>query len=130
MVADYDLLRQNIFKWNQLKAIHEKEVYYPEKPQFPFFEARNLALKTMSDPNGSLPSVPDITLPFEEEVRGYLAPKPALDIKPPPIRSPYRLTLNRLVKFGETPGCKGCRSIGTERVVPHSAECKERFAKL
>ena len=47
-----------------------------------------------------------------------------------PVKQTYKLSLNRLIKYGETPGCKGCQSLGTPNIKPHSAECKARFSKI
>ena len=43
----------------------------------------------------------------------------------PKSRSVY-ITVERILKFKETPGCKGC--FGTSRL--HTDECRRRFASL
>ena len=43
----------------------------------------------------------------------------------PKSRSVY-ITLDRIIKFKETPGCKGC----TNKTRYHTLECRARFQKL
>ena len=130
MIADYELLRSGSYKWNQLRTIHEREVYFPEKAIFPFAEAREAALKDMSNADSKLPKVTDLILPFQDEIDANLPTASHGPPELPPIAPKYKLSLNRLVKYGETPGCKGCRSLGTPNLKPHSPECKERFSKI
>lgn len=38
------------------------------------------------------------------------------------------VTLERVIKYGQTPGCRGC--VRVAEGVPHSDECHERFRVL
>ena len=72
-----------------------------------------------------------VTLPFAEEAgealkdQGGDIPLPEADVFPK-----YRLTLKRLIELGETPGCPGCKSVGTSKQRRHTLECKTRFKDL
>jgi len=40
----------------------------------------------------------------------------------------FKITLNRLMRYGATPGCKSCETVDTIR--PHSEACRARFKDL
>ena len=42
----------------------------------------------------------------------------------------FRITLNRLVSHGVTPGCEGCTTLASDKPKLHTDECKRRFAGL
>ena len=102
--------------------VPEAELYVEEGPPvFPLANARALALAHGGDPEKV--ALPDIALqevPFPPD-RGIAAPSTP-GVKG---RSVY-ITVERILRFKETPGCKAC--LGKTRT--HTSECKFRFAQL
>ena len=130
LIADYETIRTGKYRWRSVKSLHEKEVYFPEKLCFPFAEARNAALREMKPISALLPDAGDLVLPFADEAGEDLPKELSTAPKPAKITSNYRLSLTRLVKYGETPGCPGCKAIGTSNTKSHNEECKKRFSEI
>ena len=128
LVADYEVLRKGIFQWGRVKAIHEREVHVPGELCFPFAEARAKALKDLS-PSGALPSLSCMDLPFDDETGNGKSELEA-DFFPEKITPKFRITLNRLIAHGVTPGCIGCANLATDNPKPHTDVCKERFQTI
>ena len=103
--------------------VPEAELYVePGEPIFPVANAREKALKGGRD-DGEKFVIPEIALqevPFPPE-GGIAAPST------PGARSRrVYITVERILKFKETPGCKGC--LGKTRI--HTQDCIDRFTKL
>ena len=102
--------------------VPEAELYVEEGPPvFPLANARALALAHGGDPEKV--DLPDIALqevPFPPD--GGIAAPSTPGVKG---RSVY-ITVERILRFKETPGCKAC--LGKTRT--HTSECKFRFAQL
>ena len=97
--------------------VHSSELVMPETFTFPLFEAQVSKLMLFK-PGTELKSIETReALPFEGN-----APKPL--VRP---RRTY-ITLERAMRLGKTPGCKGCAKIAEG--IPHSDECHERFNRL
>ena len=45
-----------------------------------------------------------------------------------PIR--FKITLDRIIRYGETPGCPGCAPHPYDQYIAHNAECRARFSRL
>ena len=106
----------------------EMEIYVEEGPPiFPLAAARKSHLEggslgvTDDLMRLSLPEYSTRELPFPPEGIEAVPPTPL----EPKDRSVY-ITLDRLVKFGDTPGCKACE----HRTRYHTKACRERFAQL
>jgi len=113
LIADYEIMRQGVYRWNQIKHIHEKEVHVPDEPVFPFAEARKQAIESMKTPASLLMSLSELPLPYSEE-NGDEVPS---ELKSPAITLPdkipkFRINTQRLIKFGPTLGCDGCLFCG------------------
>ena len=81
---------------------------------FPLYEAQVAKLQLFSE-RSELPQLgTKEALPFEGDA-------------PPPVDRKRRtyVTLERAIKYGKTPGCKGCERIA--KGIPHSETCHERF---
>ena len=84
---------------------------------FPLFEAQVERL-ALFRPESRLPKLePKEVLPFEEG-----APEPKVR------RRRTYVTLERVLRFGKTLGCRGCEHIAEG--VKHTDACHERFQKL
>ena len=108
--------------------VPEAEIYTEEGP--PIFPMASTKLRHLH--GGSLGILDDIAkldmpdypmreVPFGEEGEGAAPPTPV----GPKSRSVY-ITLDRVIKFSETPGCKACE----RKTRYHTAECRKRFARL
>ena len=94
----------------------------PGLPCFPVAFARDKALKEGKESEASeFPEIELKELPFPPE-GGLAAPSTPSG---PKARGVY-ITADRIIKFKETPGCKGC--IGTS--TKHTQECRDRFSRL
>ena len=102
--------------------VPEAELYIESgDPVFPVANARDKALKGGLD--GEKFEIPEIALqevPFPPE-GGIAAPS-----TPGAKSRRVYITVDRILKFKETPGCKGC--LGKTRI--HTAECIKRFTEL
>ena len=94
----------------------------PGPPCFPIAFAKNQALKEGKDSDkAEFPEIDLKELPFPPE-GGIASPSTPSG---PKSRGVY-ITADRIIKFKETPGCKGC--IGTS--TKHTSDCRDRFARL
>ena len=104
--------------------VPEPELFVEEgNPTFPIAEAKRKALMGGGSEEDPLElKVCDLKeVPFPV---GGGEPSPSTP-SGPKSRSVY-ITVERILKFKETPGCKGC--LGTSRL--HTDECRRRFASL
>ena len=121
-VMDYQEFRT---KSNALVVdVPEPELFIEEgNPIFPIAEAKRKALmggKSEDDPlELKVYDLKEVPFPVDG---GEPAPSTPSG---PKSRSVY-ITVERILKFKETPGCKGC--FGTSRL--HTDECRRRFASL
>ena len=81
---------------------------------FPLYEAQVAKLQLFSEKSELPPLGTREALPFEGEA-------------PPPIVRKRRTSLTLAIKYGKTPGCKGCER--TAEGIPDSEACHERFRK-
>ncbi|CAE7231161.1 unnamed protein product [Symbiodinium sp. CCMP2592] len=120
------VLDYNDFRGKRNTSVHdvpEPELYIEDGPPiFPVANATRKALvdgSTLSAASGALPEIPLREIPFALESIGPPAPRT------PGVRTVY-ITADRIVKFGETPGCLACRGKATK----HTDTCRARFAEL
>ena len=106
--------------------VPEPELFIKEGP--PVFPVANASHKSLVDGSTlesaarrALPDYPLREVPFPHDA-GKAAPPTLGDVK---SRSVY-IMVERIIKFGETPGCKACLGKGSK----HTDACRERFAKL
>ena len=111
------------FRTNGNVTVHdlpEPELFVEEgDPVFPIAAAADRALRTG---DGEVPEYAIRDVPFIPE--GIPAPSTPLGFK---SRSVY-ITIERIIKFKETPGCKACTGHASSR--HHTDECRKRFAEL
>ena len=125
-VLDYQDFR--IRGLSQSIDVPEPELYVEDGPPvFPVAHARDQALLEGKPArfDDEVPSLPEIDLkevPFPPEGEGIAAP-PTPSAKKP--RGVY-ITVERMIRFKETPGCKGCSGDSTV----HTPACRARFTKL
>ena len=125
-VLDYQDFR--IRGLSQSIDVPEPELYVEDGPPvFPIAHARDQALLEGKPARSEdeVPSLPEIDLkevPFPPEGEGIAAP-PTPSAKK--ARGVY-ITVERIIRFKETPGCKGCSGNSTV----HTPACRERFTKL
>ena len=120
-VLDYQEYRT---KKNALAVnIPQEELYVePGPPCFPIAFACDKPLKESRDSNLSeYPEIDLKELPFPPE-GGVASPSTPSG---PKRRGGY-ITLKRIIRFKETPGCKGCAGTSSK----HTQECRDRFVKL
>ena len=106
--------------------VPEPELFIEEGP--PVFPVGNATHKSLVDGSTlesaarrALPDYPLREVPFPPE--GDAAPPPTpRDGRP---RAVY-ITVERIIKFGETPGCKACLGKNSK----HTDACRKRFAEL
>ena len=111
------------FRTNGNVTVHdvpEPELFVEEgDPVFPIAAAADQALRTG---DGEVPEYAIRDVPFIPE--GIPAPSTPSGFK---SRSMY-ITIERIIKFKETPGCKACTGHASSR--HHTDECRKRFAEL
>ena len=102
--------------------VPEPELFIPDgDPYFPIGFSKHQALVRGDDPDDiKLPEIALKDVPFPPD-GGIASPS----TPGPKSRSVY-ITLDRIIKFKETPGCKGC----TNKTRYHTPECRARFQKL
>ena len=102
--------------------VPEPELFIPDgEPYLPIGFSKRKALVRGDDPDDiKLPEIAlkDVPFPLDGGIASPSTPGP----KP---RSVY-ITLDRIRKCKETPGCKGC----TNKTRYHTPECRARFKKL
>ena len=112
LILDYESLRLKSKGFGRPLQIHASEIVVPDEFIFPLFRAEQSKLE------GGSGELPKIALPFDEG-----AP-------PTPGRSRRTyVTLERVIRFGKTLGCKGCDHIA-EGNAKHLHACHERFRAL
>ena len=111
------------FRTNGNVTVHdvpEPELFVEEgDPVFPIAAAADRALRTG---DGEVPEYAIRDVPFIPE--GIPAPSTPSGFK---SRGVY-ITIERIIKFKETPGCKACTGHASSR--HHTDECRKRFAEL
>ena len=120
-VLDYQEYRT---KKNALAVdVPQEELFVePGPPCFPIAFARDKALREGRDSSVSeFPEIDLKELPFPPE-GGVASPSTPSG---PKGRGVY-ITLERIIRFKETPGCKGCAGTSSK----HTQECRDRFARL
>ena len=122
-VLDYQEFRNK--RNSNIIDVPEPELYIEDGP--PVFPVANATHKSLVDGSvlegaaarGALPDIPLRDFPFPPE-----------DLGLPPLRDPKArgvyITVERVIKFGETPGCKACRGGAPK----HTDACRARFAEL
>ena len=102
--------------------VPEPELYFPDgEAYFPVGFSKHQALVRGDNPDDvKLPEIALQNVPFPPD--GGLASPSTPGPKP---RSVY-ITLDRIIKFKETPGCTGCKN----KTRYHTPECRKRFQKL
>ena len=115
-VLDYESLRTNSKGCGRPIQVYQSELVDPNDGNwvFPLYEAQVAKLQLFSE-KSELPLLgTKDALPFEGEA-------------PPPVVRKRRtyVTLERAIKYGKTPGCKGCERIAEG--IPHTEACHERF---
>ena len=122
-VLDYQEFRNK--RNSNIIDVPEPELYIEDGP--PVFPVANATHKSLVDgsvlegaaAHGALPDIPLRDFPFPPE-----------DLGLPPLRDPKArgvyITVERVIKFGETPGCKACRGGAPK----HTDACRARFAEL
>ena len=89
------------------------EIYIPDVEVFPLRNAADLALKEFQ--SMTLDSITSLDIPFS-----------SVTIADPPRKRAEYITLERILKFGATPSCKGCQFESAT----HSPVCRARFESL
>jgi len=105
-----------------VEVLQEELYVEPGPPCFPIAFARDKALK--EGKGSSVSEFPEINLkelPFPPE-GGVASPSTPSG---PKGRGVY-ITVERIIRFKETPGCKGCAGTSAK----HTQECRDRFARL
>ena len=119
LVLDYDSIRANAKGYGTPIQVYSTELVEPSDGNyiFPMFEAQVNKLNLFK-PTLELPRIERRdALPFEDDA-------PALTVR----RRLTYVTLERVIKYGKTPGCRGCERVAEG--VPHSDECHGRFRGL
>ena len=102
--------------------VPEAEICIPDgEPYFPIGFSKHQALvrgDNHDDATLSEIALKDVPFPLDGGIASPFAPGP----KPRSVS----ITLDRIIKLKETPGCKGC----TSKTRYHNAECRARFQKL
>ena len=82
-----------------------------------------MILEVRGTPRRPNPLVDDENVPEEiDEIMSDIVPRTATEEA---WRSMY--VTRRLILYGETPGCPGCKSIGEKNGPSHSTECRQRL---
>ena len=115
-MLDYEALRENRKGCGKPIQVYTSELVMPEVFVFPLEQRSISRLALFSDEPGLPKFEPREALPFDEEVPE--APKRK--------RRAY-VTLERVIRFGKTVGCKGCDRIAEG--VRHTDECHARIEK-
>ena len=113
MVLDYEKIRTKTAGFEHPIAVPQEEVVFDDHLTMPLKAAHreSLAKFSLEDPT----KIPPISIPFSEE---------PIEL-PAKTRAEY-ITLDRLIKYGGTDGCRGCEMV-TSR---HTKACRDRFNRL
>ena len=113
-MLQYDKLKERSLGYRDAIAVPTEEIYVPPgDPVLPLHTAAQEALTEFRDVK--LADVTALDIPFSTV-------EPSTPIRK---RAEY-ITLERVFKFGATPGCKGCSFEGTT----HNPKCRARFDAL
>ena len=127
-ILDYDtVVKGKSIAFRSIQDVPEAEVYFPPEITFPFAERRKLAIRTMSDPatvEFSSVIIPD-SLPFDDKliIKGADDEDKLFDL--PAKRRTWNITVDRIIKYSPTPGCKACEKL--KPGMNHTSECVARF---
>jgi len=125
-IADYDAFRTKGISPRFVRSVPFQEVYFPENITYPYAEARERAIRDMSATEALPPVQP---LPFAIEAGEAEAPEiPELG-RHAPAAPRFKITLQRMLKYDTTPGCRACDEVAPFGV-SHTPECRARFRAL
>ena len=114
LVLDYKKVKADTVGADLAVSVPFEELFVPEGEEvFPMRSAFERAIEGFTEPK--FPDIAGLEVPFSP-----LAPN-----SEPAKRHEY-ITLDRLIKYGGTPGCKACRGEATT----HTPVCKVRFDGL
>ena len=114
LALDYKALQDRTPGYNVPTSVPVEEVFVPEgAPVLPLATAAHTALAEFGAMN--LDKIPHLDVPFS-----------SLEPTAPPRERHEYITLDRLIKYGATPGCGACSRAGGT----HTAVCKARFTGL
>jgi len=129
-ILDYDsVIQGKTIASRSIQDVPEQEVYFPEEVIFPFAERRKLAIRQMQPISDiefpPAPPVPD-ALPFDEDGGPVQGGDSSIYDLPKRPRREFNITLDRIVKYEPTPGCKACERMNPPGL-KHTDECVARF---
>ena len=113
-VLDYNKLRTKAIGFEFPIAVPFEEVFVPDEETFPLQVAADKALAEFKD--AALEEITALDIPFSEVSCGHEAIRK---------RNEY-ITLDRIIKYGPTPGCGAC-AFETKT---HTPVCRARFNAL
>ena len=113
LVLDYEKLRTQAPGFEHTVALPQEEVVFDDHLTMPLKASHRQSLAGFKFED--LSKIPPITIPFSDE---------PLEL-PAKTRAEY-ITLDRLIKYGGTDGCRGCEML-TSR---HTKACRDRFNRL
>ena len=123
-ILDYGNARKGIFAIRSIQRCPVAEVYFPPELEYPFKNARELALKDCSDEL----KLADTPIPFEIGEAGSPSARPLPPVRAPPIGPRFKITLQRMLDHEPTPDCPACDSANVVGV--HTPACRARFRKI
>ena len=125
-IADYENIAKGNFALRSIQSIPEAEVYFRKVQELPLHNAREVAIKAMSEPELAPP--PQLPFEIQDTEQPETEEKP-LSVELPPAHKGFRIMEKRMLQFHDrlTPGCDAC-----ERFLQrgHTQECRERMRKL
>ena len=114
LVLDYRKVKDGVAGFDLAISVPFEELFVPENEEvFPMRSAFERALEGFAEPK--FPDIKGLEVPFSP-----LSPDSA-----PAKRHEY-ITLDRIIKYGITPGCKACKG----EAAVHTPVCKVRFDGL
>ena len=113
-VLDYNKLRNKSLGFEFPVAVPFEEVFVPDEETFPLLVAADKALAEFKD--AALEEITALDIPFSEVTCSRDALRK---------RNEY-ITLDRIIKYGPTPGCRAC----TFDTKTHTPVCRARFNAL
>lgn len=113
LILDYEKLRAQASGFENTIAVPQEEVVFDDHLTMPVKAShrQSLAGFSLEDPS----KIPPISIPFSDE---------PIEM-PAKTRAEY-ITLDRLIKYGGSDGCRGCEML-TSR---HTKACRDRFNRL
>ena len=128
IVRVLDYMDYKVSERVNVQEVPEAEIYVEDGPPcFPMASVKLAHLKggSLGALDGparlDVPDIPMKEIPFGLEGAGAVPPTP-MD---PKTKGVY-ITLDRIIRFSETPGCKACE----KKTRYHTPTCRKRFAKL